>query len=77
MAKGNSKFLEAFIDKYPDIIREADNNGYSIFHIAILNLQGNVFELNDIGQIKDMIVSSRDNNENLKFMENKFYFLLR
>ncbi|KAJ4721660.1 Ankyrin repeat family protein [Melia azedarach] len=63
--KGNFEFLRILIDGYPDILREVDSNGRSIFHIAILNRQENIFQfINYIGPIKDVIVSSVDKEGN-------------
>lgn len=63
--RGNFEFLKKLIDEYPDIIQEVDNNGYSIFHIAVLNRHWNIFKLiYDIGPYKDTIVSTRDKQGN-------------
>ena len=42
---GNFRFLAELIGSYPDFVHELDENGHSIFHIAILNRHMNVFNL--------------------------------
>ncbi|KAH9753267.1 ANK REP REGION domain-containing protein [Citrus sinensis] len=42
---GNFRFLAELIGSYPDFVHELDENGRSIFHIAILNRHMNVFNL--------------------------------
>ncbi|KAJ4721656.1 Ankyrin repeat-containing protein [Melia azedarach] len=65
VAKGNFEFIKTLIDYYPDIIWEVDNNGHSIFHIAVSNRQKSIFDLiYSLGPVKDVIISSKDNNDN-------------
>ncbi|KAI9178582.1 hypothetical protein LWI28_028187 [Acer negundo] len=62
---GNVQLLSKLIDKYPDLIFKVDENGYSIFHIAVLNRHERIFNLiYETGSIKDLIVVKEDEEEN-------------
>ncbi|KAJ9709539.1 hypothetical protein PVL29_001155 [Vitis rotundifolia] len=62
---GNTVFLTELIALYPDLIWEVDNHNRSIFHIAVLHRQENIFNLiYEIGSMKDLIVPYKDENDN-------------
>ncbi|KAK1568176.1 hypothetical protein Q3G72_021424 [Acer saccharum] len=62
---GNVQLLSKLIDKYPDLIFKVDENGHSIFHIAVLNRHEGIFNLiYETGSIKDLIVVKEDEEEN-------------
>ncbi|KAH9687268.1 ANK REP REGION domain-containing protein [Citrus sinensis] len=42
---GNIQFLAELIGSYPDLVHELDENGRSIFHVAILHRHMNIFNL--------------------------------
>ncbi|KAJ0017086.1 hypothetical protein Pint_12194 [Pistacia integerrima] len=61
---GNSQFLAELICRYPDLIYQFDENGYSIFHIAILHRHANVFNLiYEIGLTKELFVTCEDKDQ--------------
>lgn len=52
---GNVEFLILIISSYPDIAWEEDDDGKSIFHIAVENRLENVFNLiHEVGGLKDL-----------------------
>ncbi|KAJ0018812.1 hypothetical protein Pint_12125 [Pistacia integerrima] len=54
----NSQFLAELICRYPDFIYQFDENGYSIFHIAVLHRDASVFNLiYEIGLTKELFVT--------------------
>lgn len=58
---GNVEFLTMLTYAYPDLIKNVNSNGYSIFHVAVLNRQENVFNLiYHIGALKDLLVLNID-----------------
>ena len=58
---GNAELLIIVIRSYPDLIWKKDGKGRSIFHIAVLHRQKNVFNIiYEIGAIKDMILTYVD-----------------
>ncbi|XP_074272056.1 uncharacterized protein LOC141595975 [Silene latifolia] len=62
---GKVEFLKVLIQAYPDLIWKVDENGYSIFHIAVIHRQVEIFKLiYEIGAIKDLIATYKDTNEN-------------
>lgn len=62
---GRVGFLKTLIQSYPDLIWKVDENRYTIFHIAIMHRQEEIFKLiYEIGAIKDLIASYKDDNEN-------------
>ncbi|XP_019077004.1 uncharacterized protein LOC100266696 isoform X1 [Vitis vinifera] len=62
---GNTVFLTELIAIYPDLIWEVDDHNRSIFHIAVLHRQENIFNLiYEIGSMKDLIVPNKDENDN-------------
>ncbi|KAK9714956.1 hypothetical protein RND81_06G133200 [Saponaria officinalis] len=62
---GKVEFLTVLIRSYPDLIWKVDENGYSIFHIAVINRQVQIFKLiYEIGAIKNLIATYKDQNEN-------------
>nr|GEU66401.1 ankyrin repeat-containing domain, PGG domain protein [Tanacetum cinerariifolium] len=64
-AMGNTKFLVELIRKYPDLIWKVNDNGLSIFHIAVKHRHEGIYNLlYEIGAMKDLITPLRDENEN-------------
>ncbi|MFS7913306.1 putative PGG domain, ankyrin repeat-containing domain superfamily [Helianthus anomalus] len=65
-AKQNNKiFLVELIREYPDLIWQRNDNGQTIFHIAVANRNGDVYNLvNGIGSMKDFITSITDKEGN-------------
>ncbi|XP_074274058.1 uncharacterized protein LOC141597489 [Silene latifolia] len=62
---GKVEFLKVLIQAYPDLIRKADENQYSIFHIAVIHRQVEIFKMiHEIGAIKDFIATYKDKNKN-------------
>ncbi|KAH9603514.1 hypothetical protein KSS87_004730 [Heliosperma pusillum] len=62
---GKVEFLKVLIQAYPNLIWKVDENGYSIFHIAVIHRQVEIFKLiYEIGAIKDLIATYKDKNEN-------------
>ncbi|KAK1563772.1 hypothetical protein Q3G72_032648 [Acer saccharum] len=64
---GNFGFLTELIKVYPDLIHEQDEDGRSIFHVAVLHRHTDIFNLiNQTGHInKELLLSyvdSRNNN---------------
>ncbi|KAJ0018612.1 hypothetical protein Pint_12288 [Pistacia integerrima] len=45
--QGNIDFLTIIIREFPDLILKFDRNNYSIFHVAVLNRQKEIFKLID------------------------------
>ncbi|KAJ4702459.1 Ankyrin repeat family protein [Melia azedarach] len=63
--QGNIEFLSILIREYPDLIWKVDEKQCSIFHVAVLNRQENIFNLiYQIGSIKDLIVMYEDKEKN-------------
>ncbi|XP_054802909.1 uncharacterized protein LOC129306373 isoform X3 [Prosopis cineraria] len=61
---GNFEFLAVLTSTYPDLIWEVDERNRSIIHIAVLYRHANIFNLiQDIGPIKDFIVSFLDSRD--------------
>ncbi|XP_031261120.1 ankyrin repeat-containing protein NPR4-like isoform X1 [Pistacia vera] len=61
---GNSQFLFELICRYPDLIYQFDENGYSIFHIAVLHRHANVFNLiYEIGLTKELFMTCEDKDQ--------------
>ncbi|XVE52775.1 hypothetical protein DITRI_Ditri02bG0150800 [Diplodiscus trichospermus] len=55
---GNYKFLAALIRHYPELIWETDDENRTIFHIAVMHRQANIFnQIYSIGSIKDVLVT--------------------
>lgn len=62
---GNTVFLTELLHSYPDLIWRVDNQDSNIFHIAVLHRHEGIFNLiYEIGSIKDLIVSYRDDDRN-------------
>ncbi|XP_031261865.1 ankyrin repeat-containing protein NPR4-like isoform X3 [Pistacia vera] len=58
---GNSQFLVELIGRYPDLMYQLDEKGFSIFHIAVLYRHANVFNLiYEIGLTKELFVTCED-----------------
>ncbi|XP_031282045.1 uncharacterized protein LOC116140570 isoform X2 [Pistacia vera] len=64
--EGNIDFLTIFVCKYPNLILKVDQNNYSIFHIAVLNRQKEIFKLIDHvdPMVKKLILEIKDVEEN-------------
>ncbi|KAK9714962.1 hypothetical protein RND81_06G133700 [Saponaria officinalis] len=62
---GKVEFLTLLIHSYPDLIWKVDENGYSIFHMAVINRQVEIFTLiHEIGAIKNLIATYKDKRGN-------------
>ncbi|KAJ0733033.1 putative ankyrin repeat-containing domain superfamily [Helianthus annuus] len=61
----NSKFLVELIREYPDVICMKNDDGHSIFHIAVSHRCQNIYNLiNEIGPMKDVITTMTDHQGN-------------
>ncbi|XP_063945559.1 ankyrin repeat-containing protein NPR4-like isoform X3 [Daucus carota subsp. sativus] len=64
-ALGNTRFLVELLRLSPELLWKKDNNEHTIFHVAVLHRQENVYNLiYEIGSGKDIITSSRDSDGN-------------
>ncbi|KAF8408609.1 hypothetical protein HHK36_004672 [Tetracentron sinense] len=62
---GIVEFVTELICSYPDLIWKVDNRHRSIFHTAVAHRQQNIFNLIfEIGALKDLITSYKDDNNN-------------
>ncbi|KAI3742245.1 hypothetical protein L1987_59925 [Smallanthus sonchifolius] len=62
---GNAKFLVELIRQYPDLIWKVNDNGLSIFHIAVKHRHEGIYTLlYEIGAMKDLITPLKDGHEN-------------
>ncbi|XP_057797238.1 uncharacterized protein LOC131013191 isoform X2 [Salvia miltiorrhiza] len=62
---GNVELIVMLIRAYPDLIRHTDTNNYSLFHIAVLHRQDNVFGLiKQTGGLKNFLIMGMDGNNN-------------
>ncbi|KAD3068355.1 hypothetical protein E3N88_36235 [Mikania micrantha] len=62
---GNTKFVVELIRLYPDLIWKVNDNGLSIFHIAVKHRHEGIYNLLfEIGAMKDLITPLRDEHEN-------------
>ncbi|KAI9194264.1 hypothetical protein LWI28_004592 [Acer negundo] len=62
---GNSGFLDVLISSYPSLVHELDENGRTIFHVAIWYNQIDVFRLiKKIGFNKEIIAARVDRDAN-------------
>ncbi|KAJ9561969.1 hypothetical protein OSB04_007129 [Centaurea solstitialis] len=58
---GNVEFIVELIRKYPERALERNDNKQSIFHVAVLYRQADVYTLlNEIGSIKESIINLED-----------------
>ncbi|XP_031124143.1 ankyrin repeat-containing protein NPR4-like isoform X1 [Ipomoea triloba] len=63
--EGNAEFLTMILRKSPDLLWELNEEGHSIFHVAVLHRQERVFNIiYNIGVYKDLITSIRDRDGN-------------
>ncbi|KAH9718403.1 PGG domain-containing protein [Citrus sinensis] len=63
--QGNLEFLLILIREYPDLIWNIDENGYTIFHTAVLHRRKRIFKLiYQIGAAKDLILKFKDQKKN-------------
>ncbi|MFS7983129.1 putative ankyrin repeat-containing domain-containing protein [Helianthus anomalus] len=61
----NSKFLVELIREYPDVICMKNDDGHSIFHIAVSHRYLDIYNLiNEIGSMKDLINTMTDQQGN-------------
>ncbi|KAI3738101.1 hypothetical protein L2E82_28119 [Cichorium intybus] len=61
---GNTKFLAELIRRYPDLIWKTDDDGLSIFHVAVSHLHESIYNLlYEIGSMKDLIIPLTDNKD--------------
>lgn len=64
-ALGNTKYLVELLRLSPELMWKKDDNGHTIFHVAVLHRQDSVYNLlYEIGSGKEVITSSRDSNNN-------------
>ncbi|KAH6822113.1 hypothetical protein C2S53_020194, partial [Perilla frutescens var. hirtella] len=62
---GNVELITMVTLEYPNLIWKTDNNGYTIFHIAVIYRRENVFRLiHQIGARKHFVAISKDENGN-------------
>lgn len=62
---GNTEFVIALIDYYPDLIWKENYRNQSIFHVAILHRHQKIFNLlHEIGSIGSLIATRKDNDGN-------------
>ncbi|KAL7604466.1 hypothetical protein Lser_V15G18298 [Lactuca serriola] len=62
---GNTRFLVELIRKYPDLIWKLNDDGQSIFHIAVKHHHEGIYNiLYEIGSMKDLITPLKDKNDN-------------
>ncbi|KAF3956309.1 hypothetical protein CMV_018551 [Castanea mollissima] len=62
---GNAEFLIILIRTYPDIMWIVDSRNRSLFHIAVINRQENVFNLiHELVTLKKIILTKYDKPEN-------------
>ncbi|KAH6801433.1 hypothetical protein C2S52_001897 [Perilla frutescens var. hirtella] len=60
---GNVELITMLTHTYPNLIWNTDNNGYTIFHIAIIYRRENIFKLiHQSGAMKHLITTSQDQN---------------
>ncbi|KAL5773578.1 hypothetical protein ACOSQ2_013502 [Xanthoceras sorbifolium] len=63
--QGNDELLSKLIHGYPDLIFKVNDDGYTIFHVAVLNRHERIFNLiYETGSIKDVIVAMEDEQQN-------------
>ena len=63
--RGNVLFLLILIREYADLMRKCDENGYTIFHVAVLNRLEELFKfIYDAKSIADLMVDSNDGEGN-------------
>ncbi|PWA81656.1 Ankyrin repeat-containing protein [Artemisia annua] len=63
--QGNIKFIVELIRKYHDLIWKINDDGLSIFHIAVLHRHESIYNLlYEIGSMKDSIVILKDQDGN-------------
>lgn len=63
--EGNVELLTMLTHTYPHLVWHTDSKGYTIFHIAVIHRQHNVFVLIDeIGARKDLIAVTQDEKGN-------------
>ncbi|XP_076917108.1 uncharacterized protein LOC143577047 [Bidens hawaiensis] len=64
-AKMNKQFLVELIRELPDLIWQRNDDGQTIFHIAVAHRHHDVYKLlKNIGSMKDFIISIADNKGN-------------
>lgn len=62
---GNTNFIVELIRKFPDLLWKVNDNGLSIFHIAVSRRHLDIYNLlYEIGSIKDSIAAHRDKDGN-------------
>ncbi|KAL9411948.1 hypothetical protein AB3S75_045534 [Citrus x aurantiifolia] len=62
---GNVHFLSILISKYPDLIWKFDENGHTIFHIAVSNRVREIFKfIFEISSVADLLFDSKDKDGN-------------
>ncbi|PWA96686.1 ankyrin repeat-containing domain, PGG domain protein [Artemisia annua] len=62
---GNTNFLVELIRGHPDLIWKVDDNGLTIFHIAVKHRHHGIYNLlYEIGSMKDMVTPLTDNDGN-------------
>ncbi|KAF5769077.1 putative ankyrin repeat-containing domain, PGG domain, ankyrin repeat-containing domain superfamily [Helianthus annuus] len=62
---GNTKFLSELIRQYPDLIWKTNDDGQTIFHIAVKHRQESIYNLlYETGSMKNFITCQRDMHDN-------------
>ncbi|CAI9285416.1 unnamed protein product [Lactuca saligna] len=62
---GNTEFLIELIRQYPDLIWKMNDNGQTIFHVAVIHRHEGIYNLlHEIGSMKDMITPMKDDEGN-------------
>ncbi|KAJ0735120.1 putative ankyrin repeat-containing domain, PGG domain, ankyrin repeat-containing domain superfamily [Helianthus annuus] len=62
---GNTKFIVELIRQYPDLIWKVNDDGLSIFHIAVKHRHEGIYNLlYEIGSMKDLITPLKDQKQN-------------
>ncbi|KAJ9553537.1 hypothetical protein OSB04_017582 [Centaurea solstitialis] len=62
---GNTRFVIELLRAYPDLIWRTNDNGYSIFHVAVMKRHHDIYNLlYEIGSMKDLIIPLKDEDGN-------------
>ncbi|PWA39129.1 Ankyrin repeat-containing protein [Artemisia annua] len=62
---GNTKFIVELIRKYPDLIWKQNDDGLSLFHVAVAHRHQDIYNLlYEIGSMRDLIVVLKDKDGN-------------
>ncbi|KAI3690957.1 hypothetical protein L2E82_49170 [Cichorium intybus] len=62
---GNTRFIIHLLKSYPDLALKVDDNGQTIFHIAVIHRHAEIYNLlYEIGSQKDFITPQKDKEGN-------------